>query len=67
MKWHKFPDEIPKCDSGSYLILTVLGDISEAEYNGNEWLQYRWSAIVSKDSVVAWCSFDDIERPKTIE
>lgn len=67
MKWHKFPDEIPKCDNGSYLILTVLGDIAEAEYNGNEWLQYRWSAIVNNDSVVAWCSFDDIECPKIID
>lgn len=63
MKWHKYPNEIPDSYSGSYLILTSFGDIAEAEYREDGWFQYRWSAHISCDSVIAWCSFNDIDRP----
>lgn len=34
--------EIPKPSTGSFLIITALSGIAEAEYRDNKWLQYRW-------------------------
>lgn len=65
MKWHKYPDEEPQSShSGSYLILNHFGDIAEAEFRGDGWFQYRWSTYLHGDAVVAWCSFDEIEKPE---
>ena len=66
MKWHLCKDELPKdTHSGSYLIINHFGNLSEAEYRGdNSWFQYRWSSCLHDDEVFAWCSFNDIDRPK---
>lgn len=64
MKWHKYPDEVPRntC-SGGYLILNHFGEIAEAEFRGDGWFQYRWSTYLHGDAVVAWCSLSDVDRP----
>ena len=69
MKWHKCTDELPKdTHSGSYLIINHFGDIAEAEYRGNnDWYLYRWATYLHGDHVLAWCSFDDIEKPLYLE
>lgn len=64
MKWHKYPDEEPNNSvTDNYLILNHFGDISEAEFRGDSWYQYRWSSYLQGDAVVAWCKLSDIERP----
>lgn len=69
LEWHD-GREIPDPSSGSFLILTKNGGIAEAEYidrtpdcNGGCWVQYRWSATLEREQVVAWCRFSDIRAP----
>ena len=61
LEWHN-GKEIPNPSTGSFLILTKSGGIAEAEYKGNQWLQYRWGAT-HKD-VIAWCRLSDIKTPE---
>lgn len=75
LTWHE-GKETPSMPSGSFLILTTLGDIAEAEYHdyggskyfhnysGPYWLQYRWSSPIHPNNVVAWCRLRDIKLPE---
>ena len=43
----------------SILMLTKHG-VAEGEWNGEEWLQYRWSAKVKDSDVLYWLHLDDL-------
>ena len=69
LEWHD-GKEIPNPSSGSFLILTAAGNLAEAEYidktpycTGGCWVQYRWSATLKQEQVIAWCRVSDIKTP----
>lgn len=61
LEWHD-GKEIPKPTTGSFLIITALSGIAEAEYKNEQWLQYRWGA--THKNVIAWCRLSDIRLPE---
>ena len=75
LTWHD-GNEIPNPSTGSFLILNSQGWLAEAEYNkkgiekyfpdctGGYWIQYRWSAPLKPEYVIAWCRFSDILKPE---
>lgn len=45
----------------SILMLTTHG-IAEGEWNGNEWIQYRWSCKVNDSDVLYWMHLEDLTQ-----
>lgn len=45
----------------SILMLTTHG-VAEGEWNGNEWIQYRWSAKVKDLDVYYWLYLEDLTQ-----
>lgn len=45
----------------SILMLTTHG-VAEGEWNGNEWVQYRWSCKLKDSEVLYWTHLEDLEK-----
>ena len=45
----------------SILMLTTHG-VAEGEWNGNEWIQYRWSCKVNDSDVLYWIHLEDLTQ-----
>lgn len=48
----------------SILMFTTLG-VAEGEWDGNEWIQYRWSCTLKDSDVLCWIHLEDLQRLET--
>lgn len=68
--WHE-GSEVPDPSTGSFIIYKYDGSMAEAEYHKERlnryeqlegyWIQYRWSAAVRPQDVLAWCRMSDLQ------
>lgn len=45
----------------SVLMFTTHG-IAEGEWDGSDWVQYRWSCIVNDSDILYWIHLEDLTR-----
>lgn len=59
--WRQNKENNKPAINHSVLMLTTHG-IAEGEWNGNEWVQYRWSYKVKDTEVLYWIHLEDLSQ-----
>lgn len=62
-KWKKNSDENKPMVNHSVLIKSTYG-IAEGEWNGEQWIQYRWKSMIKDIDVKAWMELNDLKKIK---
>lgn len=57
--WRQNKENNKPAINHSILMLTTHG-IAEGEWDGNEWVQYRWSGKVKDPDVLYWINLEDL-------
>lgn len=60
-KWNRNTDSNKPTINHSVLMKTTHG-IAEGEWQGGQWLQYRWSAYLKDDEILYWIEPHDLEK-----
>lgn len=59
--WRQNKENNKPAINHSILMFTTHG-IAEGEWNGNEWIQYRWSGKVKDSDVLYWIHLEDLTQ-----
>lgn len=60
-KWEKNTADNKPTLNHSVLMKNIHG-IAEGEWNGKEWIQYRWSSNIKDSDVLAWMELSDLDE-----
>ena len=60
-KWKKNTTDNKPTLNHSVLMKSIYG-IAEGEWNGKEWIQYRWSSKIKDSDVLYWMNLSEVEN-----